>query len=332
MTARACIAATAAPRATPELRPSDQRRRRGAGLAQTRQGKVSSPEVRQVRWRPDLLSSITTRSSAGSLVAFPPLVRGAPSGLSNAAATLVGQNLGARRPERAEQSVWQACLASAAFLTAVGVVFLIGARLLVGLFTPDPEVVEHGVTRCSGVVAGSSPRCDHHGGQMPSPRACGLAAADRRLARVAGICKTWRARRKHPVRGHGPSPPVFLPVRAPPDFLPDTGGHRGDWRTGHGSRETAAAGAAASRCSQAAGPRAARAVAREDTRRVRSDPLGAPGISCRGRSRALGGAVPVIGRPARDRARVQLRELGRAQAAHHGERGVRGAGARAPRG
>jgi Na+-driven multidrug efflux pump len=68
------------------------------------------------------------------------------SGLSNAAATLVGQNLGARRPERAEQSVWQACMVSAAFLTAIGVVFLLGARVLVGLFTQDPEVLRHGVS------------------------------------------------------------------------------------------------------------------------------------------------------------------------------------------
>jgi putative MATE family efflux protein len=67
-------------------------------------------------------------------------------GLSNAAATLVGQNLGAGRPDRAEQAVWKACFASAAFLTAIGVSFLVGARALVGLFTDDPTVLEHGVT------------------------------------------------------------------------------------------------------------------------------------------------------------------------------------------
>jgi Na+-driven multidrug efflux pump len=68
------------------------------------------------------------------------------SGLSNAAATLVGQNLGARRPDRAEQSVWRACLVSAAFLTVIGVLFIVGARVLVGLFTSDAEVLEYGVT------------------------------------------------------------------------------------------------------------------------------------------------------------------------------------------
>jgi putative MATE family efflux protein len=66
-------------------------------------------------------------------------------GLSNAAATLVGQNLGAGRPDRAEQSVWRACVASAAFLTSIGVVFLLGAPLLVGAFSNDAETTHHGV-------------------------------------------------------------------------------------------------------------------------------------------------------------------------------------------
>jgi Na+-driven multidrug efflux pump len=66
-------------------------------------------------------------------------------GLSNAAATLVGQNLGAGRVDRAEQSVWRACLFSAMFLSAIGVVFLVGADFLVSLFTQDPDVVPHAV-------------------------------------------------------------------------------------------------------------------------------------------------------------------------------------------
>jgi len=57
----------------------------------------------------------------------------------------VGQNLGAGQPDRAEQSVWRACFASAAFLTALGVIFTVGARPLVGAFTDDPAVLEHGV-------------------------------------------------------------------------------------------------------------------------------------------------------------------------------------------
>jgi putative MATE family efflux protein len=66
-------------------------------------------------------------------------------GLANAAATLVGQNLGAKRPERAEASVWRASHVSAGFLSSVGVVFLVGAPWLVHVFTSDPEVARYGI-------------------------------------------------------------------------------------------------------------------------------------------------------------------------------------------
>jgi len=61
-------------------------------------------------------------------------------GVSNAAATMVGQNLGARRPDRAEEAVWTATKYNMVFLGAVGLVFLAGARLIAGFFTSDPAV------------------------------------------------------------------------------------------------------------------------------------------------------------------------------------------------
>jgi putative MATE family efflux protein len=61
-------------------------------------------------------------------------------GLSNAAATMVGQNLGAGRPERAERAVWLAGLYNMVFLGIVGLAFWLGADRLVALFTTDPQV------------------------------------------------------------------------------------------------------------------------------------------------------------------------------------------------
>ena len=62
-------------------------------------------------------------------------------GLSNAAATLVGQNLGAKRPDRAEQSVWRTGFYNMLFLGAIGVFFVFFAEPVVSLFTNDTTVI-----------------------------------------------------------------------------------------------------------------------------------------------------------------------------------------------
>jgi putative MATE family efflux protein len=62
-------------------------------------------------------------------------------GMANAAATLVGQNLGARQPDRAEKSVWIAGFYNMVFLGLVAVVFIAFAGPLVRIFNTDPDLV-----------------------------------------------------------------------------------------------------------------------------------------------------------------------------------------------
>ncbi|MGB5270526.1 MAG: MATE family efflux transporter, partial [Eudoraea sp.] len=73
---------------------------------------------------------------------------------SNAAATLVGQNLGAKQPERAEKSVWITGKYNAYFMLAVSLIYLFFAPEIIGLFSNVTSVVENGALCLQVVAAG----------------------------------------------------------------------------------------------------------------------------------------------------------------------------------
>jgi putative MATE family efflux protein len=75
-------------------------------------------------------------------------------GMANAAATLVGQNLGAGQPDRAEKSVWQAGLFNMIFLGVVMVVFLTLSHHIIRIFTDDTAVIEYGANALQIIALG----------------------------------------------------------------------------------------------------------------------------------------------------------------------------------
>ena len=77
-------------------------------------------------------------------------------GLGNAAATLVGQNLGAGKPERAVRSTWMAARFNIIFMSGVAVTVLTLAPGIAGLFTNEPEVLDYATT-CLRILALSAP-------------------------------------------------------------------------------------------------------------------------------------------------------------------------------
>jgi putative MATE family efflux protein len=72
-------------------------------------------------------------------------------GMANAAATLVGQNLGAGHPERAEKSAWLTAFYNMIFLGSVSVFFWLAAEPIIRLFTSDAAVVAGGI-ECLRIV------------------------------------------------------------------------------------------------------------------------------------------------------------------------------------
>ncbi len=73
-------------------------------------------------------------------------------GMANAAATLVGQNLGAQKPERAEQSVWRAGFLNMVFLGVVSIAFYFISEPIMRIFSTNEQVVWYG-TQCLRIVA-----------------------------------------------------------------------------------------------------------------------------------------------------------------------------------
>ncbi|MBQ4819727.1 MATE family efflux transporter [Aquimarina sp. MMG016] len=75
-------------------------------------------------------------------------------GMSNAAATLVGQNLGASQPDRAEQSVWKTGKYNAYFMLAVSVFYLLFAEVIIKIFSNEAQVIEYGALSLRVIAAG----------------------------------------------------------------------------------------------------------------------------------------------------------------------------------
>jgi putative MATE family efflux protein len=103
-----------------------------------------------------ILSGFGTAAVAGNAIAIRIILFALlPSfGVSNAAATLVGQNLGAGKPERAEAAAWRAGLYNTFCMGSVGLVFLFFAPFLISVFTSDPEVAQYGVRSLRIIAAG----------------------------------------------------------------------------------------------------------------------------------------------------------------------------------
>ncbi len=75
-------------------------------------------------------------------------------GMSNAAATLVGQNLGAAKPERAEEAVWKTGKYNAIFMGIISIFYLLFAEVIIKIFSDEPQVITYGALSLRVIAAG----------------------------------------------------------------------------------------------------------------------------------------------------------------------------------
>lgn len=75
-------------------------------------------------------------------------------GMSNAAATLVGQNLGAKKPERAERSVWVTSKYNALFMSVISLVYLVFAKQIIEWFSAVEDVIAYGALSLQIIAGG----------------------------------------------------------------------------------------------------------------------------------------------------------------------------------
>jgi putative MATE family efflux protein len=108
-----------------------------------------------------ILASVSNEAVAGATIALRVMMfTMMPAwGMSNAAATLVGQNLGAGSPDRAESAVWRTGFYNMLFLLGVSVIYFVYNEELMGIFTTDAQVIAIGaewlrLLSCSFVVYG----------------------------------------------------------------------------------------------------------------------------------------------------------------------------------
>jgi Na+-driven multidrug efflux pump len=93
-----------------------------------------------------IVNDFGAQASAGYTIAIRIIIFSIlPSfGMASAAATLVGQNLGAGKPDRAEKSVWMTGHFNFVFMLSISIIYILFAENLIKLFISDPEVIPYG--------------------------------------------------------------------------------------------------------------------------------------------------------------------------------------------